>query len=127
VIAEHFGQCGGENAEMRSQIRTAAVAALTTLFFPASVSAGSCESIQFTINPELDRRELLDCIKELKSEIFILRLQVQTEESLNRLTRSNLCLLAMEMKTENAVSIAETACEELKAAAKKKAAKSKKP
>jgi hypothetical protein len=101
---------------MRSHTCTA-VAALAVLFFPASVSAGSCDLVF-----HWDQQAIDACIRELKSEIFILRLQLQTEESLNRLMRSNLCLLAMDIKTESAASIAEIACEERKArvAAKKK-------
>jgi hypothetical protein len=79
-------------------------------------------------------RTLNRCLHpRIKSEIFILRLQVQTEESLNRLMRGNMCCLATDIKTENAASIAEIACAELKdrAAEKKRAAaggaKSKKP
>jgi hypothetical protein len=55
-------------------------------------------------------------------DLFVLRLQIQTEESINRLMQNNLCLLATDIKTENAASIAEIACAELRerAAAKKK-------
>lgn len=111
---------------MRSQTWTVVASAL--LLFPASVWAGSCDLVF-----DWDQRAIDACIRELKSEIFVLRLQVQTEESLNRLMRSNLCLLAMDIKTENAASIAEIACAELKdrAAEKKRTApsgaKSKKP
>jgi hypothetical protein len=115
---------GLEWAEMRLQKSVALQALVVLLLYPSAARAGPCDSIQFTINPQLDRRELLDCIKELKSEIFVLRLQVQTGEALNSLMRNNLCLLAMDIKTENAASIAEIACEELKArvAEKKKTA-----
>jgi hypothetical protein len=69
-----------------------------------------------------DQQAIDSCIREMKSEIFVLRLQVQTEESLNRLMQNNLCLLATDIKTENAASIAEIACAELRerAAANKK-------
>jgi hypothetical protein len=102
---------------MRSQTWTA-FAASAVLLFPASVWAGSCDLVF-----EWDHRAIDACIRELKSEIFMLRLQIETEESINRLMRSNLCLLAMDIKTENAGSIAEVACAELRerAAAKKKA------
>jgi hypothetical protein len=112
---------------MRSQIWIA-VATSTVLLFPAVARAGSCDLVF-----RWDEHAIDTCIRELKSEIFVLRLQVQTEQSLNRLMRGNLCLLATDMKTENAASIAEIACAELKgrAAEKKRAApgvaKSKKP
>jgi hypothetical protein len=93
------------------------VAALAVLLFPASAWAGSCDLVL-----RWDQQSIDSCIGEMKSEIFVLRLQVQTEESLNRVMRGNLCLLAMDIKTENAASIAEIACAELRerAAAKKK-------
>ena len=88
------------------------------LLFPASVWAGSCDLVF-----RWDEHAIDACIRELKSEIFVLRLHLQTEESLNTIMRNNLCLLAADIKTENAASIAELACAELrdKAAAKKKA------
>ena len=61
----------------------------------------------------------------MKSEIFILKLQLQTEASENKIMRNNLCLLATELRTTNAADIAELACSELREAAKKKATKSK--
>jgi hypothetical protein len=113
---------------MRSKARIAVAAALAALLLPASAWAGSCDLVF-----RWDEHAIDACIREMKSEIFVLRLQVQTEESLNRVMRGNLCLLAMDIKTENAASIAEIACAELKdrAAEKKRAtpsgAKSKKP
>jgi hypothetical protein len=101
---------------MRSKAWTAA-AALAGLLFPPSAWAGSCDLVL-----RWDQQAIDSCIREMKSEIFVLRLQVQSEESINRLMQNNLCLLATEIKTENAASIAEIACAELreKAAAKKK-------
>src|SRR6266850_928577 len=106
---------------MRSKARIAVAAALAALFFPAGVQAGSCDLVF-----RWDEHAIDSCVSELKSEIFVLRLQVQTEESLNRVMRGNLCLLAMDIKTENAASIAEIACAELKdrAAEKKRTAPS---
>jgi hypothetical protein len=118
---------GRSALQMRSQIWIA-VAASTILLFPADARAGSCDLVF-----RWDERAIDACVRELKSEIFVLRLQVQTEQSLNLLMRGNLCLLATDIKTENAASIAEIACAELKdrAAEKKRAApsgaKSKKP
>jgi hypothetical protein len=93
------------------------VAALAVLLFPASAWAGSCDLVL-----RWDQQAIDSCIREMKSEIFVLRLQIQTEESINRLMQNNLCLLATDIKTENAASIAEIACAELRerAAAKKK-------
>jgi hypothetical protein len=119
---------GRSALQMRSQIWIA-VAASTILLFPADARAGSCDLVF-----RWDEHAIDACVRELKSEIFVLRLQIQTEQSLNRLMRGNLCLLiATDIKTENAASIAEIACAELKdrAAEKKRAApsgaKSKKP
>jgi hypothetical protein len=109
--------------------RCMALLALAIPLSPVNVSAGSCDGIII----RWDDQAIDACVRELKSEITMLRLQLQIEESENRLMRNNLCLLATEIKTENSASIAEIACEELKdrAAAKKKAAsggaKSKKP
>jgi hypothetical protein len=53
-----------------------------TLLFPAGVRAESCDLVF-----RWDERAIDACIRELKSEIIVLRLQVQTEESLNRVER----------------------------------------
>jgi hypothetical protein len=102
---------------VRSKTRISAAAALAIMLFPAGVSAGSCDLVL-----RWDQQAIDSCIREMKSEIFVLRLQIQTEESINRLMQNNLCLLATDIKTENAASIAEIACAELRerAAAKKK-------
>ena len=63
------------------------------------------------------------CVKELKSEISQLRLQLQTERAQNKFMR---CLLAHELKTPMANDIADVACEELHEAAKNKANQTKK-
>jgi hypothetical protein len=57
------------------------------------------------------------CVKELKSEISQLKLQLRTEKAQNEVMR---CLLANEMKTLMANDIADVAGEELHEAAKKK-------
>lgn len=69
----------------------------------------------------MDERSLRACFDDLKSKIFILQLQLQTEQSVNRLARSNICLLALAMHTAEANDIIEVACAELKDAAAKKA------
>jgi hypothetical protein len=100
-------------------------AALAMLLLPTGAWAGSCDIVL-----RWDEHAIDACVSELKSEIFVLRFQIQTEQSLNTLMRNNLCLLAMDMKTENAASIAEIACAELRERAEKKkaaGAKSKKP
>jgi hypothetical protein len=63
------------------------------------------------------------CVKELKSEISQLRLQLQTEKAQNKVVR---CLLASELNTLKANDIADVACEEPRGAAKKKANETKK-
>jgi hypothetical protein len=75
----------------------------------------------------MDEHSLEACLKEIKSEIFVLRLELQTEQAENRLARSNICLLAMDLHSAEGNEIAEIACAEMKDAAKKKAAKPKKP
>jgi hypothetical protein len=100
-----------------------AVTALAILLSPTSVLAGSCDGIAI----RWDDQTIDSCVRELKSEITILRLQLQAQESENRLMGRTLCILAMDIKTENSASIAEIACEEVKAAAKKKAAAKSKP
>jgi len=108
--------------------RCMALPVLAVLLFPSSVWAGSCDLVF-----RWDEQAIDACIRELKSEIFMLRLQLQTEAAENRVARGNICLLAMDSKTAGAAEIAEIACAELKARAaeKKKAVpgqpKSKKP
>jgi hypothetical protein len=70
-----------------------------------AMAAGDCDLVW-----RWDNREIDACIKELKSEIFILKLQLQTEAAENKMMRNNLCLLATELKTTNAADIAELAC-----------------
>ena len=54
------------------------------------------------------------------NEISLLRLELQAEQSDNRALRGSICLLAMDLKTDDVALSA--GCEELVAAAKKKAA-----
>jgi hypothetical protein len=103
------------------------VAASIILLSLARARAGSCD---FVIH--WDEQAIGSCVRELKSEIATLRLQLQTEETENRVARGSICLLALDSKTAGAADIAETACAELKVAAEKKraapaGAKSKKP
>jgi hypothetical protein len=96
---------------------------LAVVLIPSEVSAGYCDLVF-----RWDQQAIDACIRELKSEISVLRLRAQTEESLNQIMRNNLCLLAMDVKTENAASIAEIACAELRdnASARKNAARGQK-
>jgi hypothetical protein len=100
-----------------------ALPALVVLLFPASVSAGSCDFVL-----RWDERTLSACINELSNEISVLRLELQAEQTENRVMRGSICLLAMDLKTESAKDLALIACDELEAARKKAAAaKTKKP
>jgi hypothetical protein len=104
--------------------RCMALPVLAILFFPATAWTGYCDMVFRWDDHAIDA-----CIRELKSEIETLQLQLQTERGLNQVMRGNLCLLANELKTEHAAEIAEIACAELreKAAAKKKPGGPKKP
>jgi hypothetical protein len=98
---------------------------IAVLLYPARATAGSCDSIQFTINPQLDRRELLNCINELKSESWMLGMNVQTLETDNHILRGHLCMVAEELKSMGSSSeltalVIEDACADLRAAAKKR-------
>ena len=73
-----------------------------------------------------DDRTLSACIDELSNELSVLRLELQAEQSENRALRGSICLLAMDLKTEDVARSA--GCEEFVTAANKKAAaKAKKP
>jgi hypothetical protein len=98
---------------------------IAVLLCPAVARAGPCDSIQFTINPQVDRRELLDCIKDLKSESWMLGLKVQNLETENHILRGHLCLVAGELKrmgssSELTALVIEDACADLRAEAKKR-------
>jgi hypothetical protein len=74
---------------------------VAVLLFPASTWAGPCDTIQFTIEPQVDRRELLDCIKELK---FASTLSQMTIDNLSRQTdllERSICFLANDLKQLN--------------------------
>lgn len=97
-------------------------ALLALALAPMPALAGECDLI-----PRWDQHAIDGCFRELKSEVTVLRLRAQAAEAESKIARNNLCLLAMELKTPNAYEIAEIACTELWAAAKKKAeAKAKK-
>jgi hypothetical protein len=74
---------------------------VAVLLLPASTWAGPCDTIQFTIGPQVDRRELLDCIKELK---FASTLSQMTIDNLSRQTdllERSICFLANDLKQVN--------------------------
>ena len=96
---------------------------LAVLLSPAVAQAGS--SCDFVLH--WDARTLGACVDELKSEISILRLQLETEQNENRVMRGSICLLAMDLKTKSAADLAHIACEELEAARKKGKPKAKLP
>jgi hypothetical protein len=83
---------------------------------------GACDFVR-----HWDDRTLSACIDELSNELSVLRLELQAEQSENRALRGSICLLAMNLKADDVALSA--GCEELVAAAKKKAAaaKAKKP
>jgi hypothetical protein len=89
----------------------------------AGVAWGACDFVR-----HWDDRALSACIDELSNEISVLRLELQAEQTENRVMRGSICLLAMDLKTESAKDLALITCEELEAARKKAAAaKAKKP
>jgi hypothetical protein len=110
---------------MRLQKSIALPALVMLVLYPSVARAGPCDTIQFTINPQLDRRKLLDCIKELKSEFWILGMKVQNLETENHVLRGHLCLIASELKrlgssSELTALVIEDARADLRAAAKKR-------
>jgi hypothetical protein len=88
----------------------------------AGAAWGACDFVQH----HWDDRTLSACIDELSNELSVLRLDLKAEQSENRALRGSICLLAMDLKSDDAALSA--GCDELVAAAKKKAAaKAKKP
>ena len=81
----------------------------------AGAAWGACDFVR-----HWDDRTLSTCIDELSNELSVLRLELQAEQSDNRALRGSICLLAMDLKTDDVALSA--GCEELVAAAKKKAA-----
>ena len=87
----------------------------------AGVTWGACDFVR-----HWDDRTLSTCIDELSNELSVLRLELQAEQSENRALRGSICLMAMDLKTDDVALSA--GCEELVAAARKRAAaKAKKP
>ena len=77
-----------------------------------------------------DSHAIDKCVRELRSEIDLLQLQIRTIESENRLLRNHLCLIAGDVQNHvvgsDVALIIEDTCTELRAAAKRKAAKEQK-
>lgn len=104
------------------KILSAVILLLTIGASPAT--AGKCDLFLPDMN------DVRGCLEELKFEITILKMQLQTEQTMNVAARGNICLLATLVHTPQSDEIAEIACQEMKdrAEARKKAAtKSKKP
>ena len=95
----------------------ATVVCVAALIWASPASASSCEFVL-----RWDERTISDCIKELKSDAFILKVQVQTLTAENRVLRGHLCLLAGAFKDIGSTSsstalVIEDSCAELKARA----------
>lgn len=71
----------------------AAAACIAALFWPSPASSSSCDLVL-----HWDETTLSDCIKEIKSEAFILQSQVQTLTAENQLLKGHICLLSNELK-----------------------------
>jgi len=90
---------------------------VVTLIWPTPANASSCDLVL-----HWDDATISDCIKELKSDAFILKLQVQTLANENRILTGHICLLANELKSrgfnsEATAMVSDDACAELKARA----------
>lgn len=99
-------------------IRSALVAAF--IFAAGPAAADSCSLMLF-------KDDLADCVKELNSKIFLLRAELQAEQSRNTLNGTLICNLALSINSSqpsaDVASIVEAACAEVKerlAAAKKR-------
>jgi hypothetical protein len=64
------------------------------LLCPTVARAGPCESIQYTINAQVDGRELLDCIKELKFSSTMSQTIIDNLSRQNDLLERSICFLA---------------------------------
>jgi hypothetical protein len=111
-----FGLAGGTDSLV------APVAALAILLFPAVACAGSCDIVL-----HWDEQTIAACVKEMKSESWMLGMKVQNLETENHILRGHLCLIAGELKRMGSSSeltslVIEDACADLRAAAKKKVA-----
>jgi hypothetical protein len=100
---------------------------LAALLLPAGASAGSCDLVL-----HWDEQTIAACVKEMKSESWMLGMKIQNLETENHMLRSHLCLVAGELRRMGSTSeltalVIEDACANLKAAAKKKSADAPKP
>jgi hypothetical protein len=91
----------------------------------APAAASSCDFVL-----QWDKQAIDDCIRELKSEQFLMQTRIQTLSAEYRVLPGHLCLLAQELdgkgiKGEATALVIADACAELKAGAAK--AKARKP
>lgn len=98
---------------MRSFLAIAA-----TVMIATAAQAGPCDFV-VTFDEIAARR----CLKEMKEAADITQMQVDRLAMENRNLRGQVCILAREIHTEMGALVAEDACQELKAAAARKAAK----
>jgi hypothetical protein len=68
--------------------------------FDAGFAWGACDFVR-----HWDDRTLSACIDELSNEISVLRLELQAEQPENRALRGSICLLAMDLKTDDVAVI----------------------
>jgi hypothetical protein len=95
---------------------SAAFAALSYLFQPVPALAGS--SCDFVLH--WDERTISACIEEMKHDNWMLGMSVQNLETENHLLRSQLCVVAEEMKRMGSSSeltslVIEDACADVRA------------
>jgi hypothetical protein len=100
---------------------------LAVLLHSTVAQAGSCDIVL-----HWDEQTIAACVKEMKSESWMLGMRVQTLETENHILRGHLCLVAGELKRIGSPSevvdlVIEDACADLRAAAKKKSAGALKP
>jgi hypothetical protein len=74
----------------------------TVLMFPSAAVAGSCDSVQFSLHPQIS--ELVDCVKELQFSLSISRTMTNALNQHIVLLESQLCLMSFDMKNEAAAS-----------------------
>jgi hypothetical protein len=74
----------------------------TIFLCPSAAVAGSCDSVQFSLHPQIS--ELVDCVKELQ---FSLQISQSMTNALNQqivILDTQLCLMSLEMKNTAAAA-----------------------
>lgn len=109
-------------------LRILSFPALTALLYPVAAQAGS--SCDFVLR--WDEQTISACVKDMKSDAWMLSMRVQNLETENHLLRSQLCAVAEELKRMGSSSeltslVIEDACADAKAAAKKRSVAQPKP